>query len=367
MIWRAVRFLLHEICLMKITASDIDDLALGAVFLATGGGGDPYLPTLIAKETLAQTGGVTLIDAQSLDDDAFVVPVGGVGAPTVSLELLPSVDEASKVLDRYEELIGRPITAVASFEIGGGNSLMPLMAAAVRGLPVVDGDGMGRAFPEAQMMSYAIAGVKPTPALAMDYAGNTAVFETSDTTTYEHHIRAFAAAAGGMITVAEHPMSGAQIKASVIPATVSFSLKLGRLLREQRGPIDDVLPALRRSSLTLSMGVFIRFLPERSRRKARAQWAVTTWVIYRLKILMILSVSARSPSRTNTWWQPWTIDHLPWCRTSSSSSMQRRRRPSMRSACITVSEWLLLPSERRRFTKQPRRWLPPNHVVLALI
>lgn len=131
-----------------------------------------------------------MIDAQSLDDDAFVVPVGGVGAPTVSLELLPSVDEASKVLDRYEELVGRPISAVASFEIGGGNSLMPLMAAAVRGLPVVDGDGMGRAFPEAQMMSYAIAGVKPTPALAMDYAGNTAVFDTSDTTTYEHHIRA---------------------------------------------------------------------------------------------------------------------------------------------------------------------------------
>ena len=230
---------------MKITASDIDDLALGAVFLATGGGGDPYLPTLIAKETLAQTGGVTLIDAQSLDDDAFVVPVGGVGAPTVSLELLPSVDEASKVLDRYEELVGRPISAVASFEIGGGNLLMPLMAAAVRGLPVVDGDGMGRAVPEAQMMSYAIAGVKPTPALAMDYAGNTAVFDTSDTTTYEHHIRAFAAAAGGMITVAEHPMSGAQIKASVIPSTVSFSRKLGRLLREQRGPIDDVMPALR--------------------------------------------------------------------------------------------------------------------------
>jgi DUF917 family protein len=52
------------------------------------------------------------------------------------------------------------------------------MAAAVRGLPVIDGDGMGRAFPEAQMMSYAISGVKPTPALAMDYAGNTALFDT---------------------------------------------------------------------------------------------------------------------------------------------------------------------------------------------
>lgn len=230
---------------MKIYAADLDDLALGAVFLATGGGGDPYLPTLIAKQTLEQTGPVTLIDASTLADDAFVVPIGGVGAPTVSLELLPSIDEASRVLEAYATLINQEINAVASFEIGGGNSLMPLMAAAVRGLPVIDGDGMGRAFPEAQMMSYAIAGVKPTPALAMDYAGNTALFETSDTTTYEHHIRAFAAAAGGMITVAEHPMTGKEIKRSVIPKTVSFSLALGRLLREKRGPIADLLPLLR--------------------------------------------------------------------------------------------------------------------------
>ena len=211
-------------------------------------------------------------------------------------------------------------------------------------------------------MSYAIAGVKPTPALAMDYAGNTAVFETSDTTTYEHHIRAFAAAAGGMITVAEHPMSGAQIKASVHLQRSVSRLKLGRLLREQRGQSTMSYLHCERSSLTPSMAAFIRYSPERSHRKARAQLAVTTWAIYRLKILIILSVSVRSPSRTNTWWQPWTIDHLPWCRTSSSSSMQRRRRLSTLSACITVSEWPLLPLEPRCFTKQPRRWLPRTTV-----
>jgi DUF917 family protein len=64
---------------MKIYATDLDDLALGAVFLATGGGGDPYLPILIAKQTLEQTGPVTLIDAEALSDEAFVVPVGGDG------------------------------------------------------------------------------------------------------------------------------------------------------------------------------------------------------------------------------------------------------------------------------------------------
>ena len=58
---------------MKIVASDIDDLALGAVFLATGGGGDPYLPALIAKQTLVQTDGVTLIAPEALRDEDFVV------------------------------------------------------------------------------------------------------------------------------------------------------------------------------------------------------------------------------------------------------------------------------------------------------
>jgi DUF917 family protein len=43
-----------------------------------------------------------------------------------------------------------------SLEIGGGNGIQPLMAAAHLGLPVVDADTMGRAYPEAQMTSVAV-------------------------------------------------------------------------------------------------------------------------------------------------------------------------------------------------------------------
>ena len=64
---------------MKIFASDIDDLALGAVFLATGGGGDPYLPTLITRQTLAETGGVTLIDPKRTEGRRFYCPSRGGG------------------------------------------------------------------------------------------------------------------------------------------------------------------------------------------------------------------------------------------------------------------------------------------------
>lgn len=229
----------------QIDHTQLSDLALGSVFLATGGGGDPHLPRIIAEQALRGYGPVELIAPENLDDHAYVVAIGGVGAPTVSLELLPSVDEAKETLDAFERYVGRKVDAVASFEIGGGNSLIPLVAAAAKGIPVIDGDGMGRALPEAQMMSYAIAGVKPTPALALDYAGNTACFECGSTEVYERHIRSFAMAAGGMITTAEHPMSGAEVKASVIPHTLSFSIKLGRVLRENRGRVDTMEPHLK--------------------------------------------------------------------------------------------------------------------------
>jgi len=222
----------------------LDDLALGAVFLATGGGGDPHLPRLIADQALKQYGPVELLPPENVADNLFVVPVGSVGAPTVSLELLPSVDEAANTVRAYEKFVGRKADAIASFEIGGGNSLVPLVAAAALGVPVIDGDGMGRAFPEAQMMSYAIAGIKPTPALAYDYAGNSAVFQTASTDVYEYHIRAFAAAAGGMVTTAEHAMTGLELRSAVIPNTLSFTVGLGRVLRRHRGPAPDMLAPL---------------------------------------------------------------------------------------------------------------------------
>lgn len=230
--------------LNTIGVEDLDALSLGSVFLATGGGGDPYLPMLLTKQALETFGPVRLVQVDDLDDDANIVALGAVGAPTVSLELLPSIDEASETLTAFETHTQKAVDVVASFEVGGGNSLLPIMAAAGRGLPVVDGDGMGRALPEAQMMTYAIAGAKPTPAVARDYAGNTASFNTSDTATYERHIRAFAMSAGGMITAAEHPMTGAFIKQAIIPGSLSFAIQLGRLLMGKRGPVAQIVEPL---------------------------------------------------------------------------------------------------------------------------
>ena len=184
----------------QLSLEQLDDLALGAVFLATGGGGDPYVPLLLTKEALRRHGPVTLISPEDLHDDATIVALGGVGAPTVSLELLPSIDDATNTLLAWQEHTGKKVDAVASFEIGGANSLIPIIAAAALGIPVVNGDGMGRALPEAQMMTYAIEGVCPSPAISCDYEGNISSFSARNTTTYERHLRALTMASGGMLT-----------------------------------------------------------------------------------------------------------------------------------------------------------------------
>ena len=65
----------------------------------------------------------------------------------------------------------RRITALMCTEAGGMNSIEPLLVGAHTGLPVVDVDGMGRAFPELQMYLPFIYGSQPWPSVVADNKG----------------------------------------------------------------------------------------------------------------------------------------------------------------------------------------------------
>ena len=95
----------------QISAKDIKDLCCGAAFLATGGGGDPYVSQLAAERLLKKHGPANLMAPDEIPDDFNVVSIGMVGAPTVTLEQLPTEDEAVKAFDAYEQQTGRKIDA----------------------------------------------------------------------------------------------------------------------------------------------------------------------------------------------------------------------------------------------------------------
>jgi DUF917 family protein len=155
--------------------ADLLPLSLGAALLGTGGGGNPYVGMLRARELLRKGAIVEILPLEAVHDDDVIGSVGGIGAPVVSVEKIKQGQECLRALRGVEEAMNVRVSALISAEVGGSNSIEPILTAAYAGLPVVDGDGMGRAFPEIQMSTFFIYGLDPSPGAIADDKGNVVV------------------------------------------------------------------------------------------------------------------------------------------------------------------------------------------------
>ena len=218
----------------EIDETQMSDIARGAAVLGTGGGGDPYVGRLLAEQALRQHGPVTLLDVDELPDDAVVVPVALMGAPTVMLEKMPAGDEATNALRAVEQLIGKRVTHTVSIEAGGLNSVTPFIAAAELGLPLVDADAMGRAFPELQMVLPTLSGVHASPMTMADERGNAITLQTVDNAWAERLARAVTVEMGCTAAVSLYVLTGRQIKELMVPGTITLCERLGTGIREAR-------------------------------------------------------------------------------------------------------------------------------------
>lgn len=224
---------------------DLDDVALGAALLGTGGGGDPYIGKLMAQEAIRKHGPVRVMDLSELNDDALVVPVAMMGAPTVMLEKLPSGTEATSAFQALEAYLGRKIDAVLCGEAGGLNSTIPFVVAAENNLPLVDADGMGRAFPELQMVTFTLEGVEATPLTMADDKGNAALMNTINNHWTERLARSLTIDMGGASLIAFYAMDGATAKRSAIAGTVGLAADIGRVIRQARRDKQPAIEAAR--------------------------------------------------------------------------------------------------------------------------
>ncbi|WP_313696042.1 DUF917 domain-containing protein [Halorarum halobium] len=227
---------------MLVEEADVEDVALGATVLGTGGGGDPNVGKLVAKQAIREHGTVELIDPAELDDDALVIPTAQMGAPTVAVEKVPGGGEPAASLERLERELGTEADATMPIECGGINSTFPFAVAARKGIPLVDADGMGRAFPELQHETFNIYGVDGTPAAVSDERGNVCLLETESNAELEWLARGLTVRMGGVGYVADYPMSGAEVKDTAIPGTMSLASELGAAVRSAG---EDVVDAIR--------------------------------------------------------------------------------------------------------------------------
>lgn len=227
----------------------IDDIAAGAAVLGCGGGGDPYVGALMACQSLRGGAPVHLVPAADVPDDALVIVTAGIGAPPVLVEKIPNGSESELALRFLEKHLGRRADYLMPAEIGGMNSLHPLQLAAKVGLPVVDADGMGRAFPKLEMTSFHIHGIPVTPMVLANERGDLMLMQTTTDQQAEHFVKHLAIAMGGIMSSAGFALSGADVKRAAVSGTVSICLDIGRALREARAqrqdPFERLLAALR--------------------------------------------------------------------------------------------------------------------------
>ena len=230
--------------MIKIGLDDLDDIALGATFLGTGGGGDPYIATLMTRRAIEEHGPVTMLSLDELDDDALVVSCGNLGAPTVAIEKIMAADQPPAAVLALEKHLGRSIDALLAFEAGGSNSMMPIYIAAMLGKPVVDADGMGRAFPEMQMVTFSVYGVSSAPfALASEH-GDTTILDIDDDARAEYIARGIAIRMGARSAMASYPMDGKTARRVSIPGTTSLCQAIGANLRQSRAENREPFGAL---------------------------------------------------------------------------------------------------------------------------
>jgi len=238
----------------RVSADDLDAIALGATFLGTGGGGDPYVGALVAGVALErQTQGhwVDVIAPEDLTDDDFTMLVAGMGAPSVMLEKLLNLAPLEDAVAMVEQHVGRKVTAILTAEMGGGNSMIPIAFAAQRGVPVIDGDGMGRAFPELQMLMPHIERNPICPMAVVGDAGERVLIQALPTVKHAELVgRPLSVVMGVKNTIACFPMDGKAARRSLVPGTLSLAHAIGHALidgRREGDPFGALFACLARS------------------------------------------------------------------------------------------------------------------------
>ena len=228
-----------------LSADDIEALAIGAWILGTGGGGDPYQKLLNMRILYDAGRNVTLVDPMTLPDDALVGVVSNMGAPLVGQERLADPEFALKPVRMMEEYLGRKFDAIMALEIGGGNGVHPMMIAALTGYPVVDADTMGRAYPEAQMTSVAVAGLRCYPLTMADIRDNEIIFPRAASWRWMERIsRKVCTEIGSVAATCKAPRTGAEIKQHGVLYSVSKAIALGTNVLKARAAHGDPIEAV---------------------------------------------------------------------------------------------------------------------------
>ncbi|NLC63784.1 MAG: DUF917 domain-containing protein [Thermoanaerobacterales bacterium] len=238
-----------------LKASDIEPLLEGLTILGTGGGGSPKLGRAILENDIIKKNRQIIIETpEAISDNATIVSGGIMGSVAFldkldTEKLIECWEEKFELIEAIElmsQYIGKKIDHVVPFEVGALNTPVILSLAARMGISVVDGDSLGRSAPETQMASFLAHGISLTPMPLVDTEGNKIIVVGQKEATFADEVGRFVIAKEnvGMGANSHYAMTGAQLKQSVIPNTITKALRIGKSLLEARKSGSDTIQAV---------------------------------------------------------------------------------------------------------------------------
>lgn len=227
--------------LRLIDKEELISLSIGCTILAGGGGGDPRVGLMMGLNAISKNGPVKVIELGDLNDDDLIIPGGMIGAPTVMIEKIPNGSEPIIIRQMLEKYLNKKASAMMPIEMGGLNGVLPVAWASINDLPIVDGDLMGRAFPELQMCTPHLYGIPAWPGVVVDERSQAILFEPLDNVWFEKLARNAVSTLGGCACAGLYPLTAKAASVPVIRGTISAAYRIGAAIR---APSIDPLLAL---------------------------------------------------------------------------------------------------------------------------
>ncbi|MBV7273888.1 DUF917 family protein [Clostridium sp. PL3] len=147
-------------CLVK---KDMEYIIQGAAFLGSGGGGGIEDAHIIEENIFTNTSYVEIKNVSDVKSGESGAVVALMGAPSALKE---SADFTSpkRAFELLQQIKGNNFSYCLPIEVGAVNSLVPMLVASQLGIPVIDADGAGRAVPQLETTTLAMANISPSPA-----------------------------------------------------------------------------------------------------------------------------------------------------------------------------------------------------------
>ena len=239
----------------------VEDLVAGATILGVGGGGSPAEGLASVTAVMNQGRHLSVAGLDDFgDQDLLVSPyfVGSV-APSKKSKAKPAPvveDPVAAAVSLLESKLGKKVAGTVATEIGGGNTAACLAIAGKLGIPMVDGDLMGRAGPELHQSTTQIFSRSMAPSALVSETGNRILVESyARIDDYEAIARYVSVVAGGHVAVVDSPLTMSAARDCVIKGTISKCIAIGRTRRmaveKGEDPVAAVLDELEDGRLLL--------------------------------------------------------------------------------------------------------------------